>query len=46
VTIPKGFFLPDATLPDKTTGKMGKMHGERIVIIPAKKEKPINRIIV
>lgn len=39
--IPKGFFLPSLTEPERIIGKTGKIQGERIVTIPAKKAKPI-----
>lgn len=36
ITIPKG-FLRDPKLPERTIGRIGRMHGERIVMTPAKK---------
>ena len=36
LTIPKGRFRPPPTEADKTIGKIGKMHGDKIVTIPAK----------
>ena len=43
--IPNGFLFPSPTAPDKTTGSIGKMHGERMVTIPPKNEKNIKSII-
>lgn len=43
VIIPSGFLLPVPTDPDNTIGKIGRMHGERIVTIPARNAK-INNI--
>ncbi|OGH11687.1 MAG: hypothetical protein A3B38_03290 [Candidatus Levybacteria bacterium RIFCSPLOWO2_01_FULL_36_13] len=45
-TIPNGLFLPDvSTEEDNITGSIGKMHGERIVTIPAIKAKTAKAII-
>jgi len=41
VTMPSGRFLSPGTAPDKMMGNKGKMHGERIVTIPAIKAKNI-----
>src|SRR3989344_5913861 len=38
-TIPHGLFLPPATEPERTIGRMGKMQGERIVTNPPIKAK-------
>ena len=46
VIIPKGFLFPPPTVPDKTTGKMGRMHGERMVTTPPKKAKRISKNII
>jgi hypothetical protein len=37
VTTPRGLFLPPVRVPDSTIGRIGRMHGERIVTMP-----PIN----
>lgn len=43
VTTPSGLFFPDgSTEEDKMTGKIGKMQGESIVTIPARKAKIIS----
>jgi hypothetical protein len=44
-TIPRGFLL-DPKLPESTIGRIGKIHGERIVIIPAKKANKIRINII
>ena len=44
-TTPKGLFLPPVKEPVNTTGSIGKIQGERIVTIPAKNAKRINRNI-
>lgn len=44
--MPCGFILPDPTLPDNTIGRMGRIQGERIVIIPARKANPIKNNII
>jgi hypothetical protein len=44
--IPKGRNLPFAVPADNSTGKMGKIHGDKTVKIPAKKEKTSRRIIL
>jgi len=41
---PRGLLLPPERDPESTIGKIGNMHGERIVTIPAKNAKRI-RII-
>lgn len=41
ITIPSGFLF-DPKLPDKTIGRMGRMHGESMVIIPARNAKAIS----
>ena len=53
VTIPCGFLLldpapclPAGRLPDNTIGRIGSIHGERIVIIPAKNANPIKNNII
>ena len=43
--IPKGRFLSPLTLA-RTIGRIGRMHGERIVTIPAKKANRSKRIIL
>lgn len=45
VTIPRGRRLPPPEDPDKTIGKIGKMQGERIVTMPARKAKRMRRIM-
>ena len=42
VTTPSGFFFPPVRVPDKTIGSIGRIHGERIVIIPAKNAKAMS----
>ena len=37
VTIPNGRLFPPVSVPESTIGKIGNIHGERIVTIPAKK---------
>ena len=37
--IPKGRFFPPLRDPDKTIGRTGRMQGDRIVTIPARKAK-------
>lgn len=44
-TTPIGRLLPPPIEPDKTIGKTGRMQGESIVTIPAKKENP-NRMSI
>lgn len=44
-TIPSGLCLFPLILPDKTIGRIGKIQGERIVTIPAKKANKISKII-
>jgi predicted RNA-binding protein YlqC (UPF0109 family) len=47
-TTPIGLDFPISLPPkdeDKIIGKMGKMHGESIVTIPAKKANAISKII-
>lgn len=43
--MPSGRFLLPPTAPESTIGRIGKIHGERIVTIPAKNANP-NRIII
>lgn len=38
-TTPNGRFFPPVSVPDKTMGRMGSMHGERMVTIPPKNAK-------
>ncbi len=45
VTIPSGLFFPVATLPESTIGRIGKIHGDRIVTIPARKANASKSII-
>jgi hypothetical protein len=45
VTTPKGLFLPPLSDPDKTIGRIGRMHGERIVTTPPIKANIIKRIM-
>ena len=45
VITPSGLFFPPLIAPDKTIGKMGRMHGESIVTSPAINAKTI-RIIM
>lgn len=46
ITIPIGRLIPVVSIEDdKTTGKIGRMQGESIVTIPAKKAKAISKII-
>jgi hypothetical protein len=45
VTIPKGLFFPVPTEPDRTMGRIGSMHGDRIVTTPAINENKIKKII-
>jgi hypothetical protein len=45
VTIPNGFLFPELTLPERTIGRIGRIHGERIVIIPARKANVRSNII-
>ena len=42
IIIPRGFLFPPPTVPDKTTGKIGRIQGERIVTTPPKKAKRIS----
>lgn len=35
-TTPSGFFFPPVSVPDKTIGRIGSIHGERIVTMPPK----------
>ena len=46
VIMPRGFFLSPSIVPERTIGKTGRIHGERTVTIPARKAKPINKIIL
>jgi hypothetical protein len=41
VTIPKGRDFPPPTALERTIGRIGRMHGERTVTIPAMKENSI-----
>jgi hypothetical protein len=45
VTMPIGFLLPSATDPERITGKIGKIQGDRIVTTPAKKAKTVRSSI-
>lgn len=47
-TIPYGLFLLDGSLTDEAriTGRIGRMHGERIVTTPARNANIINIIIL
>ncbi len=45
VTIPNGRCLPPASEPDRMIGRIGKMHGDRIVTTPARKAKAMRRNI-
>ena len=45
VTIPNGLLCPPVKDPDKTTGKIGRIQGERIVTKPARNEKAMSKII-
>lgn len=45
VTIPSGLFLPSAVELERTIGRIGKIHGERIVINPPMNEKRISNSI-
>lgn len=45
-TTPSGLFLPEVSTEDESIiGSIGRIHGERIVAIPAKKAKAKSRII-
>jgi hypothetical protein len=44
-TIPNGRLDPAPTPLDRTIGRTGKIHGERIVTIPARNAKSISKII-
>ncbi len=44
-TIPSGFFLSDVMEELKIIGRIGRIQGERIVTIPAKKAKSRRKII-
>jgi hypothetical protein len=46
VIIPSGRFLPPVNDPERTIGRMGRIQGERMVTIPAKKAKIIRSIII
>ncbi len=37
--MPYGRFLSPPTDPERTIGRIGRIHGDNIVTIPAKKEK-------
>ena len=45
-TTPKGLLFPPVKELDSTTGRMGKMQGERIVTKPPKKANIIRSIIL
>lgn len=45
VTIPNGFLLPPPIDPERTMGSTGRIHGERIVIIPPINANKIRMII-
>ena len=48
-TTPKGFDLPIFWSPivdDRIIGRIGKIQGESIVTIPARKAKAVSRIII
>src|SRR3989344_5675370 len=45
-TTPRGLRFPElSTEEDKITGSIGKMHGERMVTIPAKKANASSKIM-
>ena len=45
VTTPIGRLFPPVIEPERTIGRIGKIHGERIVTIPPKNEKIIRSSI-
>ncbi len=44
--MPTGFLLPPPTEPESTIGRIGKIHGERMVTIPARNANAKSKIIV
>jgi hypothetical protein len=44
-TTPSGRFFPPVRVPDNTTGRMGRMQGERIVTTPPMNANKRRRII-
>jgi hypothetical protein len=45
VTTPRGRHFPFDSEPDRTMGRIGRMHGDSIVTSPPINENPSNRII-
>ena len=45
-TTPSGFFFPPVSVPESTMGRIGSIHGERMVTIPPKKANKSNIIIL
>ena len=45
VTTPNGLFLPPVRELDKTTGRIGKIHGDKIVTSPPRNANTNNKII-